>query len=164
QSKTVFKENYDDNIVQTCFENDSEYVKLFELETNTFYTALDQESDSVFIDQVKRGLALFHKRQEIFFRGKLEELKTADDVFLTMEGAGQFNMYTWLTHPEGGKYDANLTRKGVRRGGKVWSQDEGFALFLILSRLSPAANWSKLLYSSQTISIIRLIEGEIYKR
>jgi hypothetical protein len=161
QSQTTLKGNYDDNIVQTCFANDSDYVRLFRLETNTFYVALQEQNDSAFLEKVKKGLRLYHKRQEVYFTGEFEELKAADDIFLTMEGAGQFNMYAWLTQPKGGKYTDIDARIGVRNGGKVWSQDEGLALFLVLSRLSPAANWAKMLYASKAISIIQLIEKEI---
>ncbi len=41
-----------------------------------------------------------------------------------MEGLGQYSMYLWMTHPRGGDVKKDIAIQGIRRGRKVWSQDE----------------------------------------
>jgi hypothetical protein len=77
------------------------------------------------------------QRQDRWFNGPDEKWRGIDDVFLTMEGLGQWVAYWWFTSPQGMKLDPAVARKEVRRGGKYWTQDEGLALFLVIDRLVP---------------------------
>ena len=92
-----------------------------------------------------------------YFKGQFLSLKEIDVFFLTMEGLGQYSMYLWLTHPKGGNLKKDIVINGVRRGGKWWSQDEGFALFLILDKLSKPDTWAKNMFGHKTESVIDLI-------
>ena len=76
-----------------------------------------------------------------------------------MEGLGQYSMFLWLTHPKGGNIERETAIMGVRRGGKWWSQDEGFALFLILDNLTPPENWVRDMFGDKTESVINLIDN-----
>jgi hypothetical protein len=45
----------------------------------------------------------------------------------------------------------------VRRGGKWWSQDEGFALFLILDKLSAPENWASNMFGDKSIETVTFL-------
>ena len=53
-----------------------------------------------------------------------------------MEGIGQYIAVAWLTHPAGGNLEIKKAVKGIRRGGKWWSQDESLAMFLVYTKIS----------------------------
>ena len=84
-----------------------------------------------------------------------------DNLFLTMEGLGQYLIYVWLTHPNGGNIRKDVAIEGVRRKRKSWSQDEGFALFLILDQLLEPKKWVKQMFGNKVESIINLVHREI---
>jgi hypothetical protein len=79
-----------------------------------------------------------------------------------MEGLGQYTMYAWLIHPKGGNIAAETAVKGVRRGGRWWSQEEGLALFLALEKLAPPKKWAPKMFGSTTESVLRLISRNLY--
>lgn len=82
-----------------------------------------------------------------------------DNVFLSMEGIGQYLIVSWLTHPQGGNYPIDIAIEAARRDSKWWSQDEGLALFLVFSKMKNP-NW-KIMFSNNPIDIVTLIEKEI---
>jgi len=140
-----------DNIVQNIFEENTNYVKLNTAEIETFFKALDNKTINKQL--IRNGLKLMSQRQNQFFTGEYQSLKAMDDLFLTMEGLGQYSMYRWLIHPKGGNIPQSIVIQGVRRGGKQWSQDEGFALFLILEKLSNSRSWAKSMFGNEVISV-----------
>jgi hypothetical protein len=107
---------------------------------------------------MNEGLSLMKQRQKEYFKGEYENLNEIDNFFLTMEGLGQYSMFLWLKHPKGGNIKREIAIEGVRRGGKWWSQDEGFALFLILDKLTLPKNWAKDMFGDKTESVTVLID------
>ena len=73
------------------------------------------------------------------FTGKRRFYRAFDDIFLTMEGMGQWLAYRHYMSARGGSLDAETALREVRRDGSQWSQDEGLALMLLVDRLLP--NW-----------------------
>ena len=153
---------FSDDLIQTLFSKDSTYLPYYKKEVDFFY----QSVEGKILDKqlLSKGLSGFKERQSRFFNDKYKELGEIDNLFLTMEGLGQYSMFVWLTHPRGGNIKRELAIKGVRRGGKWWSQDEGFALFLILERLSPPRNWGKGMFGRETESVIDLINRNLNQR
>jgi hypothetical protein len=100
-------------------------------------------------------------RHSEYFKGQYLSLVQIDNFFLTMEGLGQYSMYLWLTHPKGGNLKRNAAIDGVRRKKKWWSQDEGFALFLILDRLSKPRSWAKEMFGEKIESVVSLINKQL---
>ena len=145
-----------DDIIQQLFEKDSVYKQRYEQE-NAFLYAL-AEKPSADNRLLKEALQAYRGRQQIFFSPNAEGLAATEDLFLTMEGLGQFSMYAWLTHPKGGAIPDATAIAGVRRGKKWWSQDEGLALFLVLSRLRSPAEWGGLFFGPKPVTVIQLLE------
>jgi hypothetical protein len=155
EKQTNFPAAFSDDIVQHLFSKDSSYLKFYKSEIALFYSsvnnkALDKES-------VKKGFLVFKQRQAAYFKGDYEILQSIDDFFLTMEGLGQYTMYVWLVHPRGANISKDIAIEGVRRGGKWWSQDEGFALFLILDKLAGADTWAGKMFGDKTTESVTFL-------
>jgi hypothetical protein len=122
-------------------------------ELNIFYKAAATKDRA----SIRAGIDTLQLRHNKFFKEKYESLKQIDLFFLTMEGLGQYTMYAWLTHKQGANLPVDIAITGVRRGKKWWSQEEGFALFLVLEQLSPPGDWAKELFVDQTLGIVSII-------
>ena len=155
-----FDVNFSDDIVQNLFSKDSSYSTLYNGEVRSFYQSLqNQEIDTIL---VRDALRIMTKRQGEYFKEKFTSLKEIDNFFLTMEGLGQYSMYLWLSNSKGGNIERSTAIKGVRRGGRWWSQDEGFALFLILDKLSRPNIWVKNMFGHTTENVVDLIVKFLY--
>ncbi|MEO7046682.1 MAG: hypothetical protein ABI091_15360 [Ferruginibacter sp.] len=147
-----------DDIVQNIFAKNLSYLKIYHQEVQKLYQSVKNKT----IDNslVKDGLQLMKQRQHEYFKGQYLSLRQIDSFFLTMEGLGQYSMYLWLTNPKGGNLKKSIAIDGVRRKKKQWSQDEGFALFLILDRLSKPQTWAKEMFGDKTENVVNLISKQ----
>jgi hypothetical protein len=155
EQQNNFGADFSDDIVQNIYGKDTTYLKLYNKEIELFYTSA--KNDALEKELMNEGLSILKQRQKTYFKGKYENLKPIDNFFLTMEGLGQYSMFLWLTHPKGGNIKREIAIEGVRRGGKWWSQDEGFALFLILDKLTQSKNWAKSMFGNKTAIVTDLI-------
>ena len=159
EQQNNFGVEFSDDVVQNIFEKDSNYLKIYNQEVQTLYQSIQNKNlDTVL---VKDGLKLISLRQHEYFKGQYLSLVQIDNFFLTMEGLGQYSMYLWLTHPKGGNIKINTAIEGIRRKKKWWSQDEGFALFLILDKLSKPQSWAKEMFGEKTESVVSLINNQL---
>jgi len=131
------EETLSDDLLQEVFEPDADYAATFGAERDLFYAAAAAQGDDEARRLAAEGLRLLRERRAKFFTGDKAYFTELDDVFLTMEGMGQFLIYTYFRSPEGGALNEAAAVNAVRRGRKWWSQDEGLALFLVLDRLLP---------------------------
>ena len=132
----------DDDVVQTRFAQRPGFRAAYEAERDTLYAAASSSNDAIAAASARRALASMERRRARFYQGPDALHREAEDLFLTMEGMGQWAAYLWLVDPAGGAMSRTDALTFIRRGGRRWSQDEGLALLLTLSRLdsaSPAA-------------------------
>ncbi|HVZ56376.1 MAG TPA: hypothetical protein VG870_06930 [Chitinophagaceae bacterium] len=155
---------FTDDIVQNLYEKDTEYVALYNQENQFFYRAAAAPDATQLEALTLSGLECMDRRHDKYFNDRAASLATIDAFFLTMEGLGQFSMYTWMVHPRGGNLPPALALSGVRRNGKWWSQEEGLGLFLVLNRLAPDRNWASPLFGTQTTSVVELIREQLARR
>lgn len=154
-----FETELSDNIVQEIFGKNDSYVELFKQENETFVEAFRAKEKFAKNSLTLRGLNLLKTRRQRFFINNYNVFGELDDLFLTMEGIGQFAMYAWLTHPKGGNISPEKAIGGVRRGGKKWSQDEGFILFLLLESYEKPEKWAKDLFGTKTVNVTDLLRN-----
>jgi hypothetical protein len=156
EQQNNFGLEFSDDIVQHIFGKDSSYITQYQKEVEVFYASTKAKR----LDKkcVNEGLKVMRQRQQTFFEGTHKNLAEIDNFFLTMEGLGQYAMYLWLTHRRGGNMTRDVAIEGVRRKKKWWSQDEGFALFLILDKLTSPVTWAKDMFGSRTENVTTLIE------
>ncbi|PWN69081.1 hypothetical protein C1631_013520 [Chryseobacterium phosphatilyticum] len=159
EKKNNFGTEFSDDIVQNIFSKNSEYTDLYNYEVNSFYNSISDGKLNK--KEVLKGLNFMERRQKNYFKNQYRSLSEIDDLFLTMEGLGQYSMYLWLIDPKGGKIDKNIAIEGVRRNKKWWSQDEGFALFLILERLRKPGTWAKTMFGTKTATVTELIHSNL---
>jgi hypothetical protein len=136
-----------DDSLQEEFSADPAYVADYVKERDLFYAAAAAASDAQAVQLAREGLAALRERRAKWFPGDKEKWAALDDVFLAMEGLGQWAAYAWLIDPKGAGVDASFALKQMRRGGKRWTQDEGLAIFLVIDRLAP--NWQSRMLGKQ---------------
>ena len=153
--------NFSDDIIQEYFGKDSVYTARFHKENELFYTAAAATGEAGSKALIKKAMQMLKSRQKNYFTGEKELLKQVDDFFLTMEGMGQYTMYAWLVHPAGANLDTKTAIAAVRRGKKWWSQEEGLALFLVLERYAKPRKWAKLMFGTETVPVVELINSEL---
>ena len=130
----------DDNFIQKSYSADQEYARLFALEGNSFFRAVMEDSDR----QASRRLLLealsFEElRRTRFFTGPRAVHAELDDIFLVMEGVGEWVRFQLKRQqaPPASPWRATLNEMMVESDS--WSQQEGLVLFLLIDRLVP--NW-----------------------
>lgn len=124
-----------DDRIQALFGSDPAYVAVWEKQRDLLYAAVHAPDDAEARKLAGQALALIEARQKRWFTGEHAVWKGYDDLFLTMEGFGQWAAYAWLADPGGGRLGKAEAEKKMR--GRWWSQDEGLALFLLIDRFVP---------------------------
>lgn len=143
-----------DDIVQHLFSKDSVYVGKWKDETDLFYQAAFHQDKRTTKKLTCDALRMLHQRQAGYFTGDKEILRELDDIFLTMEGLGQFSGLYWLQHPSGAGFPFATAVDGMRRKRNQWSQEEGLAMFLILDKLG-LKNWELNVLSDNPNTIVQ---------
>ncbi len=131
------EDDLSDDYIQDLFSGDAAYVAAYEKERDMLFAAAAAPDDVEASRLAAEALGLMRERRAKWMAGDTEWLAGIDDVFLTMEGMGQWLIYRHFRSPEGGSASPEDALKAVRRGGRWWSQDEGLALLLVVDRLLP---------------------------
>jgi hypothetical protein len=146
-AKYKLPDDINDDSLQDAFARNADYVQAYQTERDLLFAAAAAATDAQARQIAGQALARMKERRARWFTGANEKWLALDDVFLTMEGLGQWVAYWWLTSPQGMNVDASIAQREMRRGGKRWTQDEGLALFLVVDRLVP--NWQSRVFAAQ---------------
>ena len=155
-------EDSDDDVIQDRFGEQPNYRTVYESERDLFYRATatpDASRSRVTLAAAAQAMAA---RRERWFRGEDALYAEADDVFLTLEGTGNWAAWMWLTDPRGGGLSPAEATAFVRGGGNQWSQDEGLGIMLAIDRLTP--DWPALAFSPGGATADGLIERALASR
>lgn len=156
EKENDFGVEFSDDIVQNIFSKNTDYVTLYKKEAELFYTA--SQNKTLDKKALQDAFETMQLRQSQFFTEKYKSLYRIDNMFLTMEGLGQYSIYIWMIHPKGGNTDREIAINGIRRNKKWWSQDEGLGLFLVLEKLSPPKSWAKKMFEKKAPDVVSLIK------
>lgn len=155
-----YPEELDDDAVQTHFSADSIYVAAYMAERDLLYRAAEAESLSEVRSLAMEALALMRNRHARWFTGENAVFATLDDIFLSLEGCGQWTAYAWLAHPEGGGLDRDAAIRKMLGRRRWWAQDESLALILVVDRLLP--EWPSLAFREPTAAgALELLERAV---
>jgi hypothetical protein len=132
-------ESVDDDVIQKRFDSLPAFQHAYEAERDLLFESAAAPSRTAAVAAARRALALIDQRRARFFRRTNALYADAEDIFLSMEGSGQWAAYRWLLDLQGGAMRPDEALPFIRRGGRRWSQDEGLALLLVVSRLDPSA-------------------------
>lgn len=143
-----------DDLIQDRFGKNADYVAAYERERDLLFAAAAANSDAEARKKAIEALGLIERRRARWFVGQDAYLSQVEDVFLTMEGMGQWMGYRMFLDL-GVRPEAAL--KEVRRGGGYWSQDEGLAIMLIADRLSP--QWKRQAFDPKSWGATTLLRA-----
>lgn len=133
----VSEDELTDDIVQNRFGKDPAYRAAYERERDLLFSAAAAADDREARRIAREALSALRERRARFFSGGKAFYSDFDDIFLTMEGMGQWLAYRHYLSPRGGSIDPATALREVRRDGSQWTQDEGLALILVVDRLLP---------------------------
>lgn len=137
-----------DDAVQARFKADPAYVAAYEAERDALFRAAAAPTDAEARALAGEALRLMRARRTRFTGADARWLQL-DDLFLQMEGVGQWLAYAWYVSPRGAGLAPATVLPEVRRGGRFWTQDEGLALFLVVDRLSPG--WQRDAFAARPL-------------
>jgi len=146
--------DFSDDSLQKHFQADLAYVTVVEKEIGLLFKAAAEPDPVAARKLAADALRLMEARQERWFVGNDAYWRNYDDLFLTMEGFGQWVAYAWLSDPAGGRMAAGPARDKMA-GSRWWSQNEGLALFLVIDRFVP--DWPKRAFAAQPMLGIDLL-------
>jgi hypothetical protein len=136
-----------DDSLQDAYKSNQAYVADYEAERDLLYAAAVARTDIEAKALARQALAKMRKRRSRWFVGDAEKWKPMDEIFLTMEGLGQWAAYAWFADKNGPNLDPVKVLPEVRRKRNRWTQDEGLALFLVVDRL--VHGWQKLAFAQE---------------
>ena len=136
-----------DDSLQDHFASHPAYVKDYEAERDLLFAAAAAPDDVTARKLASQALNLMQTRRARWFIADEAKWLPLDDIFLTMEGLGQWAGLRSVINEGHGKLDDRETLKEWRRGGRYWTQDEGLAIFLTVDRLYPG--WQTKAFAPQ---------------
>ena len=148
-------DDFTDDTIQKRFQSDPNYSASIGREIELLYRAADEPDVLKARSLAREALELMQLRQKRSFTGEDAWLRPYDDLFLTMEGFGQWAGYAWLSDKKGGGMDRAAAMTKMRGSGRWWSQDEGLALFLVIDKLLPG--WAGQAFGSPPLLGIEML-------
>lgn len=134
-----------DDSLQDAFKSNPAYVAAYEKERDLLFAAAAAPTNREARLLARRALAAMRERRATWLAGEAVKWAALDDIFLDMEGLGQWTSYAWFAGKLGPRLAPAFVLPQVRRGGGYWTQDEGLALFLVVDRLLPG--WRRLAFA-----------------
>ena len=134
QRQFELPDDLDDNIVQKRFGDRPGFRDAYERERDLLYRASREPDAERRRLLVADAAAAMESRRARYFSGGDAVYAELEDLFLWMEGLGQWTAYRVAAAEGPGDAEALAF---TRRDGKYWSQDEGLALFLVIDAMVP---------------------------
>jgi len=150
-------DDINDDSIQATYSGDPGYVRSWEAETELLYAAASAPTDVEARRLASQALSAMRARRSRWFVGANEKWRDLDDIFLQMEGVGQWVIYKFYVDGPRRSYAPAVALKAVRRGRKQWSQEEGLGLMLVVDRLVP--NWHRRVFSAHPAYADELLEA-----
>jgi hypothetical protein len=142
----------DDDIIQTTFESNPEFRAAWAAERNLLYQAANETNDSLRRALLSTALTMMETRRGRYFAGDDAVFAELEDLFLNMEGLGQWAAYQVALRGGLSPLDA---QNAIRRSRNRWSQEQGFAAFLLIDALVP--DWRDRVLKGKPASVFALL-------
>jgi len=153
-------ESFNDDSIQERFAGNAEFARSVDRETSLLLTAAGSATSAEALKLARQARALMLERQQRWFAGPDAYLAEAEDIWLTMEGSAQWAGYRWLIDPHGGQVNTVVATAAFGGRGKWWSQKEGFALFLLLDRLTEG-KWKRHAFGDGALTGLEMLDQAI---
>lgn len=99
-------------------------------------------------------------RANRWYQGEDAHWRTAEDIWLTFEGSGQWLGYRWLTSEAGAAVTASAAMDGFGRRSKWWSQNQGLAIALTLDRLG-GPGWKRHAFGDGAQTLLEMLDAAL---
>lgn len=145
--KYGFGDDLSDDLLQEYWQGNPAYRQAYEAERDLLFAAAADPDDRMARKLAGEALTMMRARRSKFFTGPEAKWREVDDIFLTMEGLGQWMAYRWYVAGYDQPLAPEVALAAVRRKQTYWTQDEGLAFMLVVDRLVP--NWQKLAFAEK---------------
>jgi len=147
-----------DDIVQRLFNDNLDFANSLATEIKMFQEAAKMDDEKAARCLAAKARDQMKARWATYFINDYSALSGAQDIFLTLEGSGQwFAIHTLSAVPSGPKINRlDAATYFGNKGGK-WSQDFGYAIISVLNRFDKS--WSKSVYGDNGRSILSLLDA-----
>lgn len=153
-------EEFNDDSIQDRFEKEPAFAASVDRETDLLFAAAAAADDRQARALAGQALAAMEARRARWFVGPDRALGEAEDIFLSMEGAGQYVGYSWLIDPQGGRVPEATAMAGFGTRAKWWSQKQGLALVLAVKRLG-LPGWRAQLWGQPRLIGSQLLQAAL---
>jgi hypothetical protein len=153
-------DEFSDDTMQATFESDPDFAASIARETELFFAAAaapDRDAARALADEARQ---MMKARAAKYFTGDDAYWTEAEDLWLTLEGSGQWAGHAWLVDPRGAAVGEDAAMPGFGQRSRWWSQKEGLALVLTLDRLSPGG-WKAHVYGDGTQTLLDLLDAAL---
>jgi hypothetical protein len=153
-------EDFNDDSLQRRFENDADFSASIARETKLFLAAASAADDGEARRLAREARDMMRARAARYFVGTDAYYAEAEDIWLTFEGSAQWLAYHWVTSPQGANAPTSAALPGFAQRSRWWSQKEGFALFMVLDRLT-RGSWRTTVFGDGSRTAFELIDQAI---
>jgi hypothetical protein len=150
-------ENFGDDMMQNMYENDSVITDLYKKELE-IYTTAPILNTTDYCKAIASAQQQFNKKHQAIFNKDTKQLKRLDDIWLTMEGIGQYAMYAYFTHVKGAGLAEDKAFIALKT--RWWSQEQGFAMFYLLSKMKNPQTWAKYFFGANMKTIMEMLKAQ----
>lgn len=151
-----------DDMVENRFKDVPGFREAFEAERDLLYHAVAETDPALRRTLIDQALAMARQRRERFFTGADRPYAELEELFLNMEGAGEWARFKYhQAEPGNTMSDAEII-SFIRGRENSFSQDEGLALVLLLEKEVPG--WQSQLLGPEMASPLKLLEGKAGER
>ena len=157
--KHSLPDSFNDDSVQKLFEDNSEFEKSVMSEIDLLMQAALAPTKKEAKILAKKSRDMIKVRYETWMSDDGQKYSEVDDLWLSMEGSGQWVGYSWLSNEKGGGLTKNQAIKEFGLRGKWWSQKLGFALFMAIDRLSD--DWKNDAFGDGNRSVLTLLDSAL---
>jgi hypothetical protein len=156
-------ESFDDDAIQRRFESDPDFAASIAQEIVLLFKAAAAPDGASAVTLVREARALMRARATRYFTGIDSYLSEAEDIWLTMEGSGQWAAYQWVIDPRGAAESVEVAMPHLARRSRWWSQNEGIALYLALDRIA-GSSWKDRVFGDGAHTVLELLDAAIAQR
>ena len=153
-------DDFSDDTIQERFGDNAEFAALVERETALLFQVAGNPDEAAARRLAREALALMRARRARWFTGADAYLVDAEDLWLTMEGSGQWVGYQWIVHPSGGGAESSAAMANFARRGRFWSQKEGIALAFAVDRLADF-DWKRHAFGDGAMTLIEMLDAAL---
>lgn len=153
-------EEFNDDSMQHDFESDADFSALVTRETELFFQAAAATDHAEALRLARQARDMMKARAARWFVGDKAYYIEAEDLWLTMEGSGQWVGYQWLIHPRGAAVPVATAMPAFGMRSRWWSQHEGLAIALTLDRLG-ARDWSHHAFGYGSQTLLQMLDAAL---